>query len=68
AVLMTPEGRSTSAAPAPAPAGASGPTPAPAKGGASGAPGGGAGSIFSKDREAPPAERATTSTGTAGNS
>jgi cytoskeletal protein CcmA (bactofilin family) len=71
AVLMTPEGRtSAAAAAAPEPAPASGSAPATGKGSAAApAPSGGQGSIFSKDREAPPAaERAATSTGTAGNS
>ena len=68
AVLMTPEGRTSAAAPEPTPA--SGSAPATGKGAApTPAASGGQGSIFSKDREAPPAaERAATSTGTAGNS
>ena len=68
AVLMSPEGR-TSAAPAPAPAQAQpsgsgkGPVATP------NSPAAAQGSIFSKDREAPPGgERAATSPGTAGNS
>lgn len=71
AVLMTPEGRtSAAAAAAPEPTPASGSAPATGKGAAATpAASGGQGSIFSKDREAPPAaERAATSTGTAGNS
>lgn len=67
AVLMSPEGRS-SAASAPAPAAASS---APAGKGAATTPpaaSGGQGSIFSKGEAAPAAERAATSTGTAGNS
>ena len=71
AVLMTPEGRtSAAAAAAPEPTPASGSAPATGKGAApTPAASGGQGSIFSKDREAPPAaERAATSTGTAGNS
>jgi cytoskeletal protein CcmA (bactofilin family) len=69
AVLMTPNGRATASASAPAQA--STPAAASAKGAVATPPGasGGQGSIFSKDREAPPApERAATSTGTAGNS
>ena len=64
AVLMSPESRGA-AAPAPAPAAA-----APAGKGAAAAPAAasGQGSIFSKDREAAPAERAASGTGTAGNS
>ena len=72
AVLMTPEGRTSAAsAPTPAHAQASGSAPAAGKGSSATPPAasGGQGSIFSKDREAPPApERAATSTGTAGNS
>jgi cytoskeletal protein CcmA (bactofilin family) len=71
AVLMTPEGRtSTAAAAAPEPTPASGSAPATGKGSAATpAASAGQGSIFNKDREAPPtAERAATSTGTAGNS
>jgi cytoskeletal protein CcmA (bactofilin family) len=69
AVLMTPDGRTAAtAAAAPAPAQASGASSA--KGAAApAAPSSSTGSIFSKDRgEAAPAERAATSTGTAGNS
>jgi cytoskeletal protein CcmA (bactofilin family) len=67
AVIMTPEGRASSNAPTPAAASA------PAKGSASAPPPppaatAGQGSIFSKEREAPPAERAATGPGGAGNS
>jgi cytoskeletal protein CcmA (bactofilin family) len=65
AVLMSPEGRgSTAAAPAPAPAAS---TPA-AKGAAAPAASSGQGSIFNKGEPAPAGERAATSTGSAGNS
>lgn len=66
AVLMSPEGRSSAAS---APASAASSTPA-GKGPAAAAPApsGGQGSIFSKGEAAPAAERAATSTGTAGNS
>jgi cytoskeletal protein CcmA (bactofilin family) len=70
AVLMTPEGRSSSAS-APATAQASAAAGASAKGApaASGAPAGGEGAMFSKDREAAPTgERAATGPGSAGNS
>jgi cytoskeletal protein CcmA (bactofilin family) len=66
AVLMTPEGR-TSAAAAPAQASGSGPATGKGSGPTASAASGSQGSIFSK--EAPPAaERAATSSGTAGNS
>ena len=70
AVLMSPEGRaSAAAAPALAPTQAAGSAPA-GKGAAATPPAssGGQGSIFSKGEAAPAAERAATSTGTAGNS
>ncbi len=69
AVLMTPDGRTAATStPAPAPSQAAGASSA--KGAtAPAAPSSSTGSIFSKDRgEAAPAERAGTSTGTAGNS
>jgi cytoskeletal protein CcmA (bactofilin family) len=68
AVLMSPEGRSSAAAtPAPAQAQASGPAKGPVP--TPSAPATAQGSIFSKDREAPPStERAATGPGTSGNS
>jgi len=64
AVMMTPEGRASSAAPAPAAASSS----SGSKASAPAAPSGGQGSIFGKEREAPPAAEPAAATGSAGNS